>query len=44
MVEILVMLQVFLAEIEYVFCGAPSGSEACLLFYNDLSCLWLESV
>ena len=41
------MLQVFLAEdpeIEYLFCGAPSGSEACLLFCNDLFCLWLESV
>ena len=22
---------------------APSGSETCLLFYNDLFCLWLES-
>ena len=45
MVEIL--LQVFLAEdpeIEYLFCGAPSGSETCLLFCNDLFCLWLESV
>ena len=33
MVEILLMLQVFLAEdseIEYLFCGAPSGSENCL--------------
>ena len=42
LVEILIMLQVFLAkdpEIEYLFCGAPSGSEICLLFYNDLSCL-----
>ena len=47
MVEILLMLQVFLAEdpeIEYLFCGAPSGYEICLLFCNDLSCLWLESV
>ena len=46
MVEILLMLQVFLAEdpeIEYLFCGAPSGSETCLLFCNDLFCLWLES-
>ena len=46
-VEILLMLQVFLAEdpeIEYLFCGAPSGSETCLLFCNDLFCLWLESV
>ena len=47
MVEILLMLQVFLAEdpeIEYLFYGAPSGSETCLLFCNDLFCLWLESV
>ena len=47
MVEILLMLQVFLTkdpEIEYLFCGAPSGSETCLLFCNDLFCLWLESV
>ena len=44
MVEILLMLQVFLAEdpeIEYLFCGAPSGSETCLLFCNDRFCLWL---
>ena len=37
-VEILLMLQVFLAEnpeIEYLFCGTPSGSETCLLFCND---------
>ena len=47
MVEILLMPQVFLAddpEIEYLFCGAPSGSETCLLFCNDLFCLCLESV
>ena len=47
MAEILLMLQVFLAEdpeIEYFFCGAPSSSETCLLFCNDLFCLWLESV
>ena len=47
MVEILLMLEVFLAEdpeTEYLFCGAPSGSETCLLFCNDLFCLWLESV
>ena len=33
MVEILLILQVFLAEdpeIEYLFCGPPSGSETCL--------------
>ena len=47
MVEILLMLQVFFAEepeIEYLFCGAPSGSETHLLFCNHLFCLWLESV
>ena len=47
MVEILLMLQVFLAEdpeIEYLFCGASSDSETCFFFCNDLFCLWLESV
>ena len=42
MVEILLMLQVFLAEdpeIEYLFCGAPAGSGTCLLFCNDLFCM-----
>ena len=42
MAEILRTLQVFHAEdpeIDYLFCGAPSGSETSLLF-----CLWLESV
>ena len=42
MVEILLMLRVFLAEdpeTEYLFCGAPSGSEAYLLFCNDVFCL-----
>ena len=41
------MLQVFLAEdpeIEFLFCGAPSGSDTCLLFCNNLFCLWLESI
>ena len=47
MVEVLLMLQVFFAEdpeIEYLFCGAPSGSETRLFFCSDLFCLWLESV
>ena len=47
MVEILQMLQVFLAEeseIEHLFFGAPSGSETSLLYCSDLFCLWLESV
>ena len=46
MVEILLMLQAFLTEdpeIEYLFCGAPSGSETCLLFCNDHFCLWLKT-
>ena len=46
-VEILLMLQVFLAEdpeIEYLLCGAPSGTETCLLFCNEHFCLWLVSV
>ena len=41
------MMQVFLAEdpeTEYLFCGAPSSSETCLLFCNDLLSLWLETV
>ena len=47
MAEILLMLQAFLTEdpeIEYLFCGVPSGSETCLLFCNELFRLWLESV
>ena len=38
--EILLMLQVFLAEdpeIKYLFCGAPFGSETCLLFCKSSS-------
>ena len=47
MVEILLMLQVFLAEdpeIEYFFCGAPTRSETNLIFCSDLFCSWLGSV
>ena len=47
MVEILLMVQVFLAddpEIEYLFCGDPSGSETCLPFCNELFCLWMKYV
>ena len=43
MVEILLMLQVFLAEnpeIEYLFCGAPSGSEACSSVMISSACGW----
>ena len=46
-VEILLMLQVFLAEdpeIEYLFFDAPFRCETSLLFYNGLFRLWLESV
>ena len=28
----------------YLLCGAPSCSEACLFFSNDLLRLWLQSV
>ena len=45
--EILLMLKVFLAEdpeIKNLLCGAPFGSETCLLFCNDFFRLWLESV
>ena len=47
MVVILLMLQIFLAEdpeTEYLFCGAPSDTETCLHFCNDLVCLRQESV
>ena len=27
-----------------MLCGAPSCSEACLFFSDDLLCLWLRSV
>ena len=46
MVEILLM-QVFLAEdpvIEYLFCGALSGSETSLRFCNDHYYVLLKSV
>ena len=38
------MLQVFLAEdpeIEYLFCGAPSGSETCL---KTVTCNMLDKL
>ena len=47
MVEVLLVLELFLAENVYVedlFCGAPSCSEACLFFSDDLLRLWLQSV
>ena len=47
MVEVLLVLEIFLVEDSYVedlFCGAPSRSEACLFFGDDLLPLWLQSV
>ena len=42
MVEVLLVLEIFL--IEDLPCGAPSCSEACLFFGDDLLRLWLLSV
>ena len=45
--DLLLVLEIFLTEdswIEGLLCGAPSCSEACLFFSNDLLCLWLQSV
>ena len=39
MVEVLLVMEMFLtkdSEVEYLLCGAPSCSEACLLFSDDL--------
>ena len=47
MVEILLVLEIFLtedSEVEDLFCGVPSCSEACLFFSNDLLRLRLLSV
>ena len=47
MVEILLVLEIFLTMDSYVealLCGAPSCSEACLFFSDDLLRLWLQSV
>ena len=47
MVEVLMVLEIFLTEDFYVkdlVRGAPSCSEACLFFSNDLLHLWLQSV
>ena len=32
------------SQVEDLLCGAPSCSEACPLFSNDLLRLWLQSV
>ena len=41
MVEVLLVLDIFLTEDLWVedLCGAPSCSEACLFFGDDLLCL-----
>ena len=47
MVEVLLVLEIFLTEnvlVEDLFCGAPTRSEACLFFSDDLLRLWLQSV
>ncbi len=47
MVEVLLVLEIFLTEdssVEDLLCGAPSCSEACLFFSDDLLRLWLQSV
>ena len=46
MVEVLLVLKIFLTEdsqVENLFCDAPSCSEACLFFSDDLLHLWLQS-
>ena len=47
MVAVLLVLKIFLTEnawVEDLLCGAPSCSEACLFFSDDLLRLWLQSV
>ena len=46
MVEVFLVLEIFLIEDSYVedLCGAPSCSEACLFFSDDLLRVWLQSV
>ena len=47
MVEVLLVLVIFPTEnvkVEDLLCGAPSCSEACLFFGDDLLRLWLQSV
>ena len=47
LVEVLPVLEIFLTEdssVEDLHCGAPSYSEACLFFIDDLLCLRLQSV
>ena len=47
MVEVLLVLEIFLAEdlkVKDLLCGAPSCSESCVFFSDDLLRLWLQSV
>ena len=47
MVEVFLVLKIFITEDSYVedlLCSAPSCSEACLFFCNDLLSLRLQSV
>ena len=47
MVEDLQVLYIFFtqdSQVEDLLCGAPSRSEACLFFSDDLLRLWLQSV
>ena len=47
MVEDLLVLKIFLtgdSQVEDLLRGAPSCSEACLFFSDDLLRLWLQSV
>ena len=44
MVEVLLVVKIFFTEdskVENLLCDAPSCSEACLLFSDDLLRLWL---
>ena len=46
-VEVLLVLEIFLTEdsqVEDLLCSAPSCSETCLFFSDDLPRLWLQSV
>ena len=45
--KVLLVLEIFLTEDfqdERLLCGAPSCSDVCLFFSNDLLHLWLQSV
>ena len=47
MVEVLLVLEIFLTEnakVEDILCGAPTCSEACLFFSDDVLRLWVQSV